>query len=392
MTRRQGLLYAIPLAALVCFLLAARIVDSLDYHHNDNDFFTFWLAGHLVTQGDSPYDTAAWADGYRQFDMAIQPNPAFLYPLPLALLYTPLGLMSFHTAYIFWDTLLGLMILAALILLLDMAAGGRSKMLFLPILAGLVFFRPAALTLIQGQASGLFLFVLAVAALLWRREKPFWSGALLGLLALKPNLGGPLLLLLVLWILRNRRYNAFAGMAAAGAVLLAAGLIYQPRWIADYWQVGTGKLAQTFGGSPTVWGLGALVCRNGHACTLSLGGVAAALIVAVALWTLLRRRDLPILTALGLAVTVTLLVTPYTWTYDQLLLLVPIVLIVTAVDGPRLRLLLASSIFLLIDLVTIVLLFFNVLLRVEILNAVIPLIVLGLYVLPVRQSLSPEET
>lgn len=47
----------LPLAAVLCTLLAVRVVDSLNYHHDDNDFFTFWLAGHLVAGGGNPYAT-----------------------------------------------------------------------------------------------------------------------------------------------------------------------------------------------------------------------------------------------------------------------------------------------------------------------------------------------
>jgi hypothetical protein len=47
---RYWLIVALPILVIICTLIAFRIVNSMDYHHNDNDFFTFWLAGHLVTQ------------------------------------------------------------------------------------------------------------------------------------------------------------------------------------------------------------------------------------------------------------------------------------------------------------------------------------------------------
>ena len=78
-----------PILVVLAAWLAVKIVGSMDYHHNDNDFFTFWLAGHLVTQGGSPYDTAQWLAGYQQFEIGFIPNPAFLYPLQLALLLAP---------------------------------------------------------------------------------------------------------------------------------------------------------------------------------------------------------------------------------------------------------------------------------------------------------------
>ena len=377
---RYWLVAALPILVVICALVAVRIVNSMDYHHNDNDFFTFWLAGHLAAQGGSPYDTAQWMAGYRQFEMDVIPNPAFLYPLPLALLFAPLGLLPFHSAYVVWVTLLQLMIVASLAILLSLQANPRAKLFFIPLLAGIVLFRPTTLTLTQGQVSGLFLFVLVGVAFLWQRGKWGWGGILLGLLALKPNLGLIVIVLAALWLLLRKRWRGLLGIAVTGTVLLAAGLLYDPRWPLEYWQVGSHKLAQTFGGSPTVWGLGALTCRLDSPCTLALGGIAALLLILGFLWLIVRRADLSPVAVIGLAATVTLLVAPYTWTYDQLLLIIPIIAITLAVDGPGRRFLLAAGIFMIVDIEIVFVLFFDTLLGVEIFNAFIPLIVLGLLV------------
>jgi hypothetical protein len=74
----------------------------------------------------------------------------------------------------------------------------------------------------------------------------------------------------------------------------------------------------------------------------------------------------------------TLLVTPYTWTYDQLLLIIPITLVTLAIERHGGRLLLAAMVFPAIDVLVVVLLIINVILQVEILNAFVPLIVSGL--------------
>ena len=377
---RTWLVIALPIVAVLCTLLAIRIVGSMDYHHNDNDFFTFWLAGHLVTQGGSPYDTAQWVAGYHQFEISLIPNPAFLYPIPLALLLAPLGLIPFHTAYIVWVTLTQVMILASLAVLLSLDANPRAKLFFIPLLAGIVLFRPTILTLTQGQVCGLFLFALVWIAFLWEKGKWFWGGFLLGLLALKPNLDLPILLLLAIWLLRRKRWTALFGTLVSGIFVLIAGLIYNPAWVVQYWHVGSNKLAGTFGGSPTVWGLGALICHNHATCTLTLGGLAALLVLLGFFRIVLRSRaTLQPVPVLALAVTVTLLVTPYTWTYDQLLLILPAVGITLAMDKLVYRFALVSLWFLGMDVRVVVVLFFDATLHVEILNVVFPGIVLGLY-------------
>lgn len=182
---------AIPVVILLCLLGAIRIDNSMQVHNNDRDFLPFWLAGRMVGEGENPYDASQWSAGYSQYETSLALNPAFLYPLPLAFFFVPFGLLPFHSAYIAWVTLTQLMILASLLMLLNPGNDLRTKLFFIPLLAGTVLFRPTLLTLTQGQVSGLFLFALAWIAFLWQKGKWFWGGFLLGFLVLKPNLGLP---------------------------------------------------------------------------------------------------------------------------------------------------------------------------------------------------------
>jgi len=378
-----------PILVVLAAWLAVKIVGAMDYHHNDNDFFTFWLAGHLVTQGGSPYDTAQWLAGYQQFEIGFIPNPAFLYPLPLALLLAPLGILPFHSAYVVWVTLIELMIIAALAVLLSLENHARAKLLFIPLLAGIAFFRPTILTLTQGQVSGLFLFILVWIAFLWQKGKWFWGGFLLGLLALKPNLGVPVIGLMAGWLLLQKRWKSLFGTLVSGIFIFIAGLVTNPEWVTQYWRIGNNKLAGTFGGSPTVWGLGALISHNQSTGTLLFGGLTASLILLGFFWTIFRfRLNLQSVNVLALAVTVTLLIAPYTWTYDQLLLIFPITVVSLAMDGSRVRFPVTASLFLGIDVLVVILLFFDTMLQVEILNVVIPASVLGLCLLYLDPRLS----
>jgi hypothetical protein len=372
------LILVVPVLMFLCTLVSIRIVNSMDYHHNDNDFFTFWLAGHIVSQGSNPYDSATWIAGYHEFKIDVIANPTFLYPLPLALLLAPIGLLPFHTAYIAWVTMLQFVIIASFVLLLFIPGLPRTKFFFLPLLAGLVLFRPTILTLTQGQIIGFLLFVLVGIAALFKKGRWGWGGVLLGLLVLKPNLGLIIILLTGVWLAYHRHWKALIGATSSALVLLIIGLVYNPGWVGEYLQVGGSKLAQTFGASPTVWGLSALACRVDTTCTSYLGGISSLLIFGFSMWLLYRSKNLTPLEVLGLVVTVTLLIAPYTWTYDQLLLLIPIVPITLALDGKRGRFLLAISFFLILDLFLVIILIFDSMLGVEILNVILPLIIFGI--------------
>jgi hypothetical protein len=370
---------AIPIAAVLCVFIAIRMDNSMQVTHGDRDFLPFWLAGHMVIRGENPYNTTLWASQYLQYETSIDVNPAFLYPLPLAILLTPLALLPFHPAYVTWVTLLQMMILTSLVILLSLEKNPRKKVFFVPILAGVALFRPTILSLTQGQVSGLFLFILAWIAFFWQKGKWFWGGFLLGFLALKPNLGVLVIGLLVIWLFLNKRWTAFFGNLLSGISILIAGLLYNPGWVTQYWQVGANKLAETFGGSPTVWGLGALISHNNSLWTLTLGGLATMFILLGFFWTILRfKATLGPVTALALAITVTLLITPYTWTYDQLLLVLPILSLIFSMDRMGVRFPLTAILFPGIDVLIIVLLFFDAMLQVEILNVVIPAGVFGL--------------
>jgi hypothetical protein len=273
-----------------------------------------------------------------------------------------------------------LMMLAALVLLVRSLPSGRFTRYFVPLLVGLIFFRPAVLTLTNGQLSAFLLLLLAVVIYLWEKGKWEAGAAVLPLLMLKPNLGAPLVVLLGLWLLAERRWKSLAVIAAGLLALLLIGFLQNPHWVAEYWSIGNLKVSQNLWGVPTLWGLGSLLCGHNSGCTLAFGGVTSMLTVAAFIWLVIGRwKDISPFTLTALAAAVTLLVTPYIWTYDQLLLLLPIVDLTFRLDQGGGRIPLALALFLGVDVLIIVLLVFDTLLDVEIFNALIPLIILLVY-------------
>lgn len=359
---------------LAAYLIAAKIVNSIEYQNSD--FFSFWLAGRLVTQGGNPYSPAQWVPGHQIFGATWISDQTYLYPLPLSLFFAPLGLLPLLQGYIVWVAISIIMILASLFLI--MVHNPNSSRIAIPLLVGLLFFRPTILTLFQGQISAMLLLCLAGTLYLWEKGHWEWGSSLLPLLLLKPNLGGPLLLLLSAWLLFRRRYRSILAMAFSGMILLGIGFLQNPHWLSAYWSIGNLKVAQNFGGSPTVWGLGYLICRAHSPCMSVFGGITTLLLIVVYVWLALWRLNLTPLQVISLAVSTTLLVTPYTWTYDQLLLVIPITALMLYYEFKGKRFLLTASFFVGIDLLAVFLLFFDTLLRTEILNALIPLVILGL--------------
>ena len=94
----SSLSFPIILAAFIPLfgISAWIIVSALDYQNSD--FFTFWLAGRLLSNAQNPYNSGLWLEGHRLYGAEWVPNSILPYPLPLALITLPLGLYPLKTA------------------------------------------------------------------------------------------------------------------------------------------------------------------------------------------------------------------------------------------------------------------------------------------------------
>jgi hypothetical protein len=374
---RNWYILLIPILGILFFIIALKIVNPLEYPNSD--FFSYWLAGHLTTLGQNPYLAELWIGGHHQFGASWISDTTFIYPLPLALFFSPLGYLSLYQAFVVWVLLSQFMIIFSIALLLKLYPNLLIKRFILPFLSGVVLFRPTILTLNNGQVSGLLLLVIAGVVYLWEKEK-WWQGSvLLSFFALKPNLGIPLIALLSLYLIFKRQINSLIVEGVCGLVLLFIGLAQNPNWIIEFWGVGNTKLSLTFGYSPTVWGMSAFFCNYKLNCTIGYGIGTSLLILFGYSYLLIRKQKyLSPALVISLAILVTLLSTPYTWPYDQLLLIVPIIEVTMRLALNSYKFLPTSLIFLAIDILAFILLGVSAKYKVEIWNVAIPMIVLGL--------------
>jgi hypothetical protein len=331
----------------------------------------------MISLGQNPYAAREWLQGHHHFGATWIPNERFVYPLPLAVLFAPLGQLSLYQAYVLWVALTQSMIAVAVYCVLTLDPTASNRHVLLPIIAGVALFRPTIITLVNGQISGFLLMVAAVTVYLWQRDKWLYGGVVVALLALKPNIGVPMLALLALWLLRRRIWSAIGGMAICGFALLLIGWVKNPDWVQEFLGIGNVKLAQTFGFSPTVWGVAAYTCNYSLSCTVSLGAIAtAALVIGYILVLVRQSASTHPLTMMNLSILLTLLITPYTWPYDQILIIMPIVGIIMYVSSKHASPLINAALFLGIDILVLGLLVVAAAVKMEIWNALIPLVVL----------------
>lgn len=272
------------------------------------DFLSYWAAARLALQGDPAmaYDIA---EHYRM-ELTIAPIDGLLpfpYPPPFLLLVTPFGLLPFGIAAAFWILLTGGLYYFA------------ARRLAEP---RVVLAQPGVLANGLIGQNGFLIAAIFMAGTRLLERRPFLGGVVLGLFVFKPQLA----LLLPVAVLAARKWTAIAGAMLTVAILLLAALaafgveayrgflstapqyatfMQQNRWP---WE----ELASTFA-----------FCRSlglGPVGSMTIHGAVAA-VAAPAAWKAWR-TDHPAKVAVLAAAT--MLIPPYLFTYDSLLLVVPI--------------------------------------------------------------------
>ncbi len=371
----------IPFLATLFFIIAVALVNPAEYPNSD--FFTFWLAGRLFSLGQDPYNSQAWVSGHHRFGATWIPNPTFVYPMPLSLLFAPLGLLPLYQAFIAWDVLSQFMMATSIALLfaINSKYNPSCKHFVLPVLSGVALFRPTILTLVNGQLSGMLLLIITAVIYLWEKEKWAQGAALLATLALKPNLGVPVIGLLSIYLILQKRISSLVALMISGVLLVLVGLVQNSDWMIEFWSAGNAKVSQTFWFTPTIWGASAFLCNYNSSCTFGYGIFLSFLFLTGCLYLFVKKRNIssPSLAA-SLATVITLLLTPHTWPYDQLLLVIPIVTIMMLLAKDGYSYLPVALLFLAIDVLAFVLLGISGMIQMEIWNVFIPLAVLGLLI------------
>jgi hypothetical protein len=150
----------------------------------------------------------------------------------------------------------------------------------------------------------------------------------MALLYLKPTLGLPILGLLFIWLIKNNGIiGILANLLVSGGVL-AISIIHQPGWVSAFFSIGLKKGSDAFMITPTIWGVAGKFCGLNSGCTQITGLVLFILIALMGMaifWMYSTRMSIWL--AGSAAILIALLITPYLWAYDQVLLILPILYI-----------------------------------------------------------------
>ena len=199
-----------------------------------HDFIRYWSASRLLITGGNPYD----ANSLLTLQKASCPNLRFhekdvvetWNPPWLLLIMAPLAILPFELSVRLWIFLSIFFLVLALFLTSEMALGSHYKRLFpLILVAGFLF--PNTLVMIKmGQISSLVLISLILGILFIQKKKDWLSGATLFFATIKPHLVYLVLMVILVWAIRKRRWKIWVGMALTGLFSSFIVWLILPDW------------------------------------------------------------------------------------------------------------------------------------------------------------------
>lgn len=314
-SRRDLIGYLIGLAAGLAGLFAFGFVELwLERYLLSNDFSGIWAGGRALVLGRDPYDAGGWIATATALQGQVPQTAVYGYPGYIAVALAPLGLLPLPLAALVW-TIGGVTLAAiALGLLLRRVVPGMPPLHGL-FGATLLLSQPGFTSFYDGQWS--FLLVAATAGLVLAlgARRPLLAGACGALLLAKPHLFAVALVPLARAAAVRGAGRAVAVAAGAGLVLAAASLALMPAWPAAFVaHAGAPRL-----GSPRVTTLP--VAAGDLAGPLAGALALGAILLAVAVASRFRSTGDAYL---GAWLAASFAAAPYAWSYDQLVLLVPL--------------------------------------------------------------------
>lgn len=325
--RRDLIGYLAGLGAGAAGLLAFGFVELwLGSYLGSNDFSGIWAGPRALILGHDPYDAATWPTTAISLQGQRPQTAVYGYPGYVAIALLPLALLPLPAAAIAWTV--GGLVLAAVALgaLLRHVAPGMPPVHGL-FGATLLLSQPGFTSFYDGQWSFLLVAAAAGLVLALRRGGGLAAGGLLAVLLAKPHLFLFAIPALVRAALVRGAGSAIAVFAIIGVALVGVSLVVMPAWPAAFLALaGAPRIASSRVTTLPV-ALGDLLGPSG-------GPLAIALIVGALALAIRFRADRDGYLAVWLAVS--FLAAPYAWSYDQLVLLVPLA-IATGVAERRRR-------------------------------------------------------
>lgn len=315
LTRRPAnLTIGLTIVILLSFALAFVFLPVSLGRLGLGDFRAYWSGARVLIQGGNPYDLAALTAAYFEGKPpASQFDPAWNPPW-LLLLLSPLAVLPAEMAARVW-LIVNVVILWGVpfvVWRLLVNSGDDRAPVWLG-LVGIVFGASLA-TLALGQMTAWVLAGLLLAIIGLQQRRDGWAGAALLMTFVKPQLVYLAVPVILLWSAQQRRWRIWLGLGGASLLALLIITLLSPNWLMGYWKLAGGydflqHSAATIGG---FW-----QAYTGNRL-LRFAGVLALFTIPFLL-RIIERCDW--LMAVNAALLISLPLAPYSWSFDQVLLL-----------------------------------------------------------------------
>lgn len=304
---------ALGLALVVSLVAVLGAIGWPASAYQDGDFTQFWVQPRALIEGGDPYDRVWWSSAHERAGQRPE-NPQAVYPPHDAIAFLPLALLPLPYAAAAWIVAQLVAVAIAIALLSSRILPRAGRSLFVAVCLS---FQPLWLLAVGANVTGFLFAAVAGAVIAIADRRPFRAGVCMGLLIVKPH---PVVFLVAALLVAatwpQRRGLALGALSSAGPLAVAA-LALRPGWYVE-WLGSAVALASSPRSNATVWTLDRVTGLPAGS------GLAAAVLVTAAFVVWFVRVRPPLALAFAAAIPVSLAVAPYGWSYDQLLLLVPI--------------------------------------------------------------------
>jgi len=342
--KRNQLLLALLLIVLAAVLFMGPVPD---FRVGRGDFTGYWSASYLLGQGENfanvqrldqvERELTGWQNEYTMITW----NPPWLLSLLL-----PFTLLSFERASWLWLLINIILIFSSAVMVwLTFSRNEQVRRRFWVIIPFTFLFFPSLNAVYLGQINILVLFGLSLFLFLEDRDHFFIGGVALALTTVKPHLVYVTLSVLILQALYRRNWRLIGGFALPIVALTVITFVFRPTFLWEYFQT-TNEGSLLSWQTPTIGGI--LDSALGWQWAKLIGLFILPLMI---LWWWRYKEQLKTAYLVQITLIVSIMTAPFGWTYDQIVLLIPLLQIVAWVmDG---RYVLGEQAALFISLVTI---------------------------------------
>ncbi len=324
---RSLALWGLLIIGLVVLVRLAPQLARPQYFRSD-DFMPYWAGGKLNLSGENPYDAqlkeqvqiAAGGQPSSQYPVAIFLNPPWTLPLVM-----PFSLIGYPISRMVW-LLFSITCLILSATYLWRYYGGSPKENWLAWVA-VILFAPTISLLEDGQIA--FLLLLGLVGFLYfsvSQENDWAGGAALALVSIKPQVLYLVWVAILFWVIKQRRWKILVGCFLTIFALTALALHFNPQVISQYLaMMQTSYLPDL--ATPTIGAYLRFFWLGVDKFWLQFIPPLAGVIWFSYYW-LKKRNSWSWALGLPILLLVSQVTAPYTYTYDQVVLLPAILLAV----------------------------------------------------------------